>query len=169
MIEREKWVNVGPNMTSFAACLVLSVGMIPPIWARAAAIEPAGAREFANQVIAYEERPDSTLRDKAFLAFFTPRFRMAIVKDMAGPELNVIDSDFLSQSQTGVEKMRVLEIEGSKNLAVVTVKCWSEGVSPPVTLKWHLRRDRQWWRISDVETASGSSLLIDLERSNRLH
>jgi len=136
---------------------------------RAADAEPAGVREFVNQIIAYEVRLDSTMRDKAFLAFFTPRFRSAIVKDMAGPELNVIDSDFLCQCQTGVVKMGIFAIAGSKNAAVVKIESWSVGAGPPVKLTWHLRRDRQSWRISDVETAQRPSLLADLERSNRLH
>jgi hypothetical protein len=135
----------------------------------AADAEPAGAREFVNQVIAYELRSDTTMRDEAFLAFFTPRFRAAIVKDMAGPELNVIDTDFLCESQTGEVKIRILAIAGSENTAAVRIKSWPFGVSPPTTLTWHLRRDGQEWLISDVETARRPSLLADLERSNRLH
>jgi hypothetical protein len=135
----------------------------------AGSIEPAGARAFVDQVIAYEVRSDTTMRDKAFLAFFTPRFRSAIEKDMAGPELNVIDSDFLCQCQTGVVKMDILGIASSENTAVVSIESWSVGENPPVKLKWHLWREGQAWRISDVETSQRSSLLTELERSNRLH
>src|ERR1700685_1264800 len=98
----------------------------------AADVEPAGAREFVNQIVAYEVRLDTSMNDKAFLAFFTPRFRAAIVKVRAGPELNVIDSDFLCQSQTGVVKMRILAIAGSKNEAIARIQSWSAGSNPPV-------------------------------------
>lgn len=152
-------------MKWFLAFILISVAAS----VHAADTEPVGVRQSVNQIIAYEVRLDTTMRDKAFLAFFTPRFRSAIVKDMAGPELNVIDSDFLCQCQTGVMKMRILAIAGSKNVAIVRIESWSIGINPPVRLTWHLRRDGQSWRISDVETAQAPSLLADLERSNRLH
>src|ERR1700721_410035 len=95
----------------------------------AADAEPVGVRESVNRIIAYEVRSDAKMRDEVFLAFFTPRLRAAIVKDMAGPELNVIDSDFLCQCQTGVAKMRVLAIAGSRDAATVRVESWSIGSS----------------------------------------
>ena len=135
----------------------------------AADAEPTGVRDFVNQVIAYELRNDTTMRDEAFLAFFTPRFRAAIAKDMAGPELGLIDTDFLCESQTGEVKIRILALAGSENAAAVKIKSWPFGASPPATLTWHLLRDGQSWRISDVEAAPGSSLLANLERSNQRH
>ncbi len=128
-----------------------------------AAATPEPPRAFVNRVIAYEERSDTTMRDEAFLAFFTPRFRAAIVKDRSGPELNVIDSDFLCRCQTGVATMRILALHGSKSAAVAKVESRSVGANPPVVATWHLQRDGQGWRISDVDTAQGRSLLSALE------
>jgi len=137
------------------------------VWA--SATELLQARSFVDQIIAYEERSDTQLRDKTFLAFFTPRFRSAITKDISGPELNVIDSDFLCQCQTGVAKMRILAITGSDREVIVRIESWSVGANPPVIETWHLSKEQQSWRISDVETSRTQSLLAELERSNRLH
>jgi hypothetical protein len=145
-----------------ASALILIAAAVP-----AAAAEPAGVRDAANNIVAYEMRPDTGMRDKAFLAFFTPRFRAAIVEHMAGPELNVIDSDFLCQCQTGVAKMRILAIAGSPDAAAVRIASWSVGSSPPVTTIWHFARDRYSWQIADVEAVRRPSLLADLQRNNR--
>lgn len=160
-------------MSAFRLFRILSLAVLFAICGTPALLagnaKPVGVREFVNQVIAFELRHDTTMRDEAFLAFFTPRFRAAIVKDMAGPELGLIDTDFLCESQTGEVKIRILAIAGSENTAAIRIKSWPFGASPPTTLTWHVLRDGQSWRISDVETAHRPSLLAELERSNRLH
>lgn len=123
--------------------------------------EPPGLRRSVMEIMAQDQK--SNQRDEAFLSKFTPRFRAAIVKDMAGPDIGVISYGILCYCQHGVSKRKILSIKGSKNTASVKVETWASP-DPPVTQTWYMRRHGQSWRISDVVNPSGRSLLKDLER-----
>jgi len=132
----------------------------------AADTAPAGARETVNKLIAYEVGGEGSVRDEAFLGFFTPRFRAAIEADAAGSDIETIDSDFICQCQTAVLKMHILALSGSQDAAVARIESWSKG-APPVKVTLRLERGDDSWLISDVQTAQSPSLLGRMEGSNR--
>lgn len=129
--------------------------------ANAAGTEPPGLRQSVNQIMAQDQKSDQ--RDKEFLSKFTPSFRAAIVRDMSGPDIGLISYGILCHCQHGVSKMQILSMEGSKDTATVKVETWASP-DPPVTQIWHMQRNGQSWQISDLETPSSRSLLVDLER-----
>ncbi len=141
-------------------CLALIA--FPPC-ALAADSAPPGVREAVNRLIAYEVGGEGSMRDEAFQAFFTPRFRGAIAAEAAQTDIQTIDTDFICQCQTAILKMRILDISGSKDAAVVHLESHAKG-NPPIKVTLRLEYDGNSWLIADVQTPKVRSVLGQMEQ-----
>jgi hypothetical protein len=150
---------------SFALGAALAVSSSAQAGAAAAA--PDSPRRLVERVTAYELSGRGDTRSARFLDFFTPELRAAIVKDMSGPDLNVIDMDVLCQTQSDCTAMRLVSITNAGKNGVAKVETTSAGGSPEQAL-WTLRQSAGHWRIADIRNAQWHSLLAELQKSNRL-
>ena len=91
-----------------------------------------------------------------------------MVKDMAGPELWVIDMDVLCQTQSDCVAMRLVSITTRGNNAVAKIASTSVGGSPDWA-EWTLQQVDGHWYIADIRNAHWASFLAELQKNYRLH
>lgn len=127
------------------------------------AAEPAGARAFAERIIAQELGPNADIAGPGFAPLLTARLRAAIKADTAGPEIGNLDYDPLCQCQDpeGL-KLRVLSVAGNAAAAAVRLEIRLGRSVNAIILR--LANERGGWRLADIASRTQPSLLALLSK-----
>jgi hypothetical protein len=119
--------------------------------------------QLLQQIIRYETQDAAGVRDRAFLAFFTPALRRAIQRETAGSAVGMLDYDPLCDCQdNGGLKMRLISVRHRGAIAAARLEARSAGHRKTITLT--LRRLGRDWKVADVSTPNRPSLASALSR-----
>jgi hypothetical protein len=149
----------GRRMRMLALLLVLASGA-------ACASALRGPRSFLNRVIAYETSGRTRLHSATFLRFLTPRLRAAVISDISGEEVGTLDYDPLCacQDDDGLH-MRIVSVQEQAATANAVLRSVFAAEARQVGL--HLMKTPSGWRIADITSTDGGSLLAQLESPKR--
>jgi hypothetical protein len=143
--------------------------MIVALLALAAAQPTESPKAFMEQTYArYRSSSFSPLNHPD--RYFAPRLTTAISEDarLARGEVGYLDGDPICQCQdTAGMKPRVLKVtnQGAGKASVLVLIDWQDSTARKA--RFSLVKVHGRWRIADVSSADGPSLLSALEKSNR--